>query len=197
MTKKFLLCLIFFSFSPLLIFCLFFIGDAFKNGAVLGESVSLSPKASTTYSSLPLNNKIVLPSIKGEDSTLVIIENYLERYNSPLFDFSEMIVETAEKNNLSPLLIVAIGQQESNLGKNTPPGCYNAWGWGIHAQGTKCYESWPEAIESVTSGIAKSYCAKGYCEDPCVMMQKYTPRSNGSWCAGVKQFLTEMETGDF
>jgi len=29
------------------------------------------------------------------------------------------------------------------------------------------------------------------------MMKKYTPKSNGSWCAGINQFLREMETGDF
>ncbi len=198
MTKKLVLCLIFFLFAPLTIGLVFVLNHNFSGGFVLGDFVSSVQTEPLVYSSNELlDSKVVLSTIKAEDSTLIIIENYLKRYHSPLFPFAQNIVEAAQNAGVDPKLIVAIAQQESNLGKTSPENCFNAWGWGIHAKGTKCYNSWPEAIVSVTNGIAQDYCAKGYCDDPCVMMSKYTPRSNGSWCAGINHFLSDMISGDF
>lgn len=197
MTKKILLCFIFFAFSPVLVFSLIFSQSFLKNGLVLGDSVSGLPDSRVLYASMPSDTGVIVPVIKHDDSTLVIIEKYLSRYSSPLLPFSQLIVSESRRFGVDPRLIVAIAQQESNLGKSSPEGCFNAWGWGIHARGTKCFSDWEKAITSVISGISGNYCKKGYCDDPCVMMKKYTPQSNGSWCAGVNQFLTEMENGDF
>ena len=139
MTKKILLCCIFFLFSPVIIFSVFFFTDYFKSGMVLGQSVSVSPQASNMYSYLFNDSKVFLPSIKGENSVLVIVEKYLERYKSPLLPYALEIVLTAEKYEVDPKLILAIAQQESNLGKNSLADCNNAWGWGIHSKGTKCF----------------------------------------------------------
>ena len=198
MTKKLLLCLIFFIFAPVTLFSVFFLTDTFKMGLVLGDFVSGPSSEGHLYAeSEKPDPKVILPNIKSEYSVFFMIEKYLDHYNSPLLPYTDVIVSSAEKSGVDPKLIVAIAQQESNLGKKSPENCFNAWGWGIHSKGTKCYTGWAEAIESVTSGIGLSYCSKGYCEDPCLMMKKYTPNSNGSWCAGVNQFLTEMELGNF
>lgn len=183
-------------FTPLLLALSFYLFN-FSSPKILGAYTSISPISSKIYASLPQNLGVVASTVRLEKSAPIIIERYLSRYHSPLLPYKDLIVEAAERNNIDPLLIVAIAQQESNLGKKSPDECYNAWGWGIHARGTKCFSNWEEAIESVTAGISKSYCRKGYCDDLCIMMQKYTPGSNGSWCFGVKQFLNEMETGDF
>lgn len=197
MTRKLILCFLFFAISPLaLLFSVYFLGSL-GSGKVLGESISLSPNSGKVLASSGENVGVIAPAIIAKDSAPIIIEKYLRHYESPLLPYCDKILEASEKYGVSPQLIVAIAQQESNLGKKSPENCYNAWGWGIHAQGTKCFSGWEEAVESVTKGIAKDYCAKGYCDDPCVMMGKYTPRSNGSWCAGVNQFLAELETGDF
>lgn len=164
---------------------------------VLGDWTTVPQNSTRIFASLPQNPAVVYSTILQRKSAPIIIERYLKHYNSPLTGFVEKIISSAEKNNVDPFLIVAIAQQESNLGKKSLEGCYNAWGWGIHSKGTKCYESWEEAIESVADGIGKDYCQKGYCDDPCIMMKKYTPRSNGSWCNGVKQFLGEMESGNY
>lgn len=195
MTKKIILCFLFFVISPLVIsFSLYFI--SFQNqGRILGKSTV--DNYSNFYAALPEETGIIAYTLKIEDSTPLIIEKYLKHFNSPLLPYADLIVKSSVKSGVNPKLIVAIAQQESNLGKNSPLDCFNAWGWGIHARGTKCYESWEESIQNVIDGIAKKYCAKGYCDDPCVMMKKYTPNSNGSWCFGVNQFLREMELGDF
>jgi len=163
----------------------------------LGQTSESTSQASKVYAALPEETGAVAFSIKAENSVQIIIENYLRHYKSPLLPFASQIVECSDRNGIDPRLIVAIAQQESNLGKITPPDCFNAWGWGIHARGTKCFLNWPEAIEIVVKGIAEKYCAKGFCENPCIMMTKYTPQSNGSWCFGVNQFLREMELGEF
>lgn len=197
MTKKIALCFLFFVLSPAaLFFSVYFLGQI-NNGNVLGETVSLMPASGRILASSGENENAVALTIISKDSTPIIIKNYLSHFKSPLVYYSDKIIEEAAKYKIAPQLIVAIAQQESNLGKASPEGCFNAWGWGIHARGTTCFANWNEAIEVVTKGIAQKYCAKGYCEDPCVMMQKYTPKSNGSWCAGIKQFLAELEYGEF
>jgi hypothetical protein len=197
MTKKFLLCVLFFGFSPLLLGLSFYLTNLPLPGKVLGEARVSPPAPNYIFTALPEVTGAVAPTIKAADSTPVVIEKYLKRYNSPLLPYSYKIVEAGRKYNVNPRLIVAIAQQESNLGKKSPENCYNAWGWGIHERGTRCFSGWEEAIDTVTRGISNGYCSKGLCDDPCTMMKKYTPKSNGSWCAGVNQFLNEMEFGDF
>lgn len=191
--SRLVLCLFFFLISPVclgLSFWFFNSGDQ----KVLGEKVDFPL---TVMSSSENQYLLMSASVNIQNGSQIMIERYLQRYGSPLLPYSGKIVEEAEKNKIDPYLIVAIAQQESNLGKNSLEGCYNAWGWGIHSRGTLCFDSWEKAIETVSRGIARDYCAKGYCDDPCLMMKKYTPRSNGSWCFGVNQFLSQLRTGDF
>lgn len=206
--KKLLFCVVFFLVTPLFLFLTFFgfsiSSKSSKNiysgyiglgSKVLGLKDDLSENVTKIYASSLENPKLVADNLGIKDARPLIIERYLKKYNSPLLPFAQKILTTADNYKVDPFLLVAIAQQESNLGKKSPENCYNAWGWGIHAKGTKCYQSWEEAIQSVTSGIAKDYCEKGYCDDPCVMMKKYTPVSNGSWCYGVNRFLTDLHTG--
>ncbi|MBU2577235.1 glucosaminidase domain-containing protein [Patescibacteria group bacterium] len=197
MTKKILLCFIFFAVSPFVLGLTLLFSGNFSNGTVLGDSSSSSPQPNKIFAFSGEESGVIAQTIKSSDSTPIIIERYLKRYASPMLPHFETILSAAYRYDVSPQLIVAIAQQESNLGKKSPENCYNAWGWAIHERGTKCFENWDEAIETVARGIAENYCAKGFCDDPCVMMKKYTPKSNGSWCAGVNQFLREMRTGDF
>lgn len=193
---KLLICGIFFCTAPVLVFSLLFLNPSTPKDKILGATVSSSEPANVFLAQNNFGN-VVSSSVLPDNSTPLIIENYLKRYRSPLLSFKDAIILYSEKYNVDPKLIVAIAQQESNLGKTSPEDCYNAWGWGIHAGGTTCFTNWDEAIETVTRGIAKSYCARGLCDDPCEMMKKYTPRSNGSWCFGINHFLEEMETGNF
>jgi len=198
MKRRLLLCLLFFGLSPVILGFTIYLSTfslPFSNrGKILGENVHSPQSANNFYAAFPQETGIVAPTIRAEDSTPLIIENYLRYYQSPLFFYRDKIVKTAQQYGVKPQLIVAIAQQESNLGKKSPEGCFNAWGWGIHENGTLCFKDWNEAIEIVTRGIAREYCAKGLCDDPCLMMKKYAPKSSGSWCAGVNHFLSEMES---
>lgn len=197
MIRKIILCILFFAISPLVLSLSVYFFGFHGQEKVLGDSLVPVSQINKLYVSLPEDAGVIAYTIKSERSVPVIIENYLRRYNSPLLPYSDLIVRASSLNGVDPRLIVAIAQQESNLGKSCPENCFNAWGWGIHSRGTKCFSGWEEAIQGVVKGIAEKYCSKGYCEDPCIMMKKYTPKSNGSWCFGINQFLREMERGEF
>lgn len=150
--------------------------------------------SSQLYAALPENMGEVLGTFDTGDARPIIIKKYLEKYGSPMAPYANLIVETADKYGLDWRLLVAIAQQESNLGKKIPANSYNAWGWGVHSQGTLRFSSWEQAIETVACGIKEKYLDKGY-TTPEAIMSKYTPLSSGSWAFGVNQFIEELETG--
>ena len=136
-------------------------------------------------------------ALASQDARPVLIDKYLARYGSPMEGLGANIVQLSDSHSVDPYLVVAIAQQESNLGKIMPPHCHNAWGWGIHSAGTLCFDSWQEGLNTFISGLANNYHAYGLVS-PEEVMTKYNPTSpNGAWAKGVQQFLTELETGDF
>lgn len=144
------------------------------------------------YASLPSQQSLVTTTITSADARVEIVRQYLEKYKSPLLPHAELLVAVADQYNLDFRLLVAIAQQESNLCKKIPEGTYNCWGWGIHSRGTLGFPDYPVAIHTVAQGLKEDYFDKGY-TTVTQIMSKYTPMSNGSWAAGVNQFLSEME----
>ncbi|MCD6226067.1 hypothetical protein J7J95_03265 [bacterium] len=128
------------------------------------------------------------------DARPILIRQYLEYYHSPLLPYADFIFAVSQMYGLDYRLLVAIAQQESNLCKKIPPESHNCWGWGIHSRGTLKFSSYPEAIEAVARGLKEEYIDKGL-TTPEQIMKKYTPLSNGSWAAGVRQFMEEIEQG--
>ena len=149
------------------------------------------------FAALPRVAFEIKTALATEDARPLVINHYLKSYGSPMEGMGDYIVQTADKYNVDPYLVVAIAQQESNLGKITPPDCYNAWGWGIHTAGTLCFGSWKEGIDTFTSGLSQKYLAYGL-HTPEEIMTKYNPSSpGGAWANGVNQFLTELQTGNW
>lgn len=153
------------------------------------------------YASMPDKvlgtNTFTKSSVKSKNPVPEIVEKYLKKHKSPMADYSDKLIAATQQYNLDPLLLVAIAQCESNLGKKMPSSdCYNPFGWGIHSRGTLCFASWEEGFEKVAKGLAEKYFAKGY-QSPEKIMKKYTPLSlekNGSWAKCVNQSLSQLET---
>ena len=150
------------------------------------------------FVSVPKTKVNYQAKIKLKDARVIILERYLNKYNSPMKKQAPKLaykfVEAADKYHLPFTLLPAIAQCESNLGKYTPPNCYNAWGYGIHSRGTLCFSSWEEGIERVAKGLSQDYIQEGLIK-PEKIMAKYTPLSNGSWAHCVKYFTQELEQG--
>lgn len=176
----------------LVIFSPITIGLCFALLNVNNPSIQKTENPVRIFASLPEEYPSLSITPAVADARVPLIREYLKRFNSPLVPYAEKLVSEAEKNGLDYRLLTAIGRQESNLCKYSPEGTFNCWGWGIHKSGTLGFQSFDEAIEVVSLGIATQYINKGY-KTPEEIMTKYTPHSNGSWARGVTQFMEEIE----
>jgi hypothetical protein len=73
-----------------------------------------------------------------------------------------------------------------------PEGCNNAWGWGIHSEGTLCFDTWEEGIETVSKGLREFYFDLGY-ETVEEIMGKYAHPDSTTWAEGVLLYMAQME----
>ncbi len=146
----------------------------------------------TVLSSEDRDNMDYKGMVLAAEARPLIIKNYLEKYDSPLAPYSDLIFEVSQKYGIDYRLIPAIAQQESNLCKKAPENCFNCWGVGIHSRGRMCFESYPDAIEWFARYLRVEYIDKGM-TTPEEMMPKYCPLSSGSWAFGVNQFMDELK----
>jgi len=161
----------------------------------LSSTSSFLPSTAFLYSNFTDEESVRLgSSVIAADARPLLIKKYLEFYNSPLAPYADLLFSVSQKYGMDYRLLVAIAQQESNLCKKIPENSYNCWGWGIHSRGTLRFSSYPEAIEAVAKGLREDYMGEDL-NTPEEIMEKYTPLSNGSWAAGVRQFMAEIEEG--
>ena len=106
--------------------------------------------------------------------------------------YADFIIQTADKYGLDYRLITAIAQKESGLGRAMPKDCNNAWGWGIHSEGTLCFDTWEEGIEAVSKGLKEYYIDEGYDTVPKIM-KKYAHPSSTTWAEGVENYMSQLE----
>jgi len=139
---------------------------------------------------------VVKTEVVGADARPEIIRRYLAKYKSPLLPYADLIFELSQAYGFDYYWIPAIGQQESNLCKKIPEDSYNCWGYGIHKKGTLRFENYELALRSFAEYLKTVYFDKGL-NTPELIMKKYCPNSNGSWAYGVRQFIEEMEGGEF
>ncbi len=156
--------------------------------------LAVSPSYSI-FSALPQSRGDISASVTGNDARPLIIKNFLGSYSSPLANYSDFFVKTADKYQLDYRLLPSIAMQESNGGKKLPTDSYNAWGYGIYGDQVKRFTTWEEAIDRVGRGLKEDYINQGL-TTPYQIMTKYTPPSlakGGPWAKGVEYFFKEME----
>ena len=134
----------------------------------------------------------ILTEFKTADIRIANLKYFFRKYESVLYDEAEFIVTTADKYKLDYRLIPAIAMQESGLCKNIYEGSHNCWGWGIYGNKVTRFDSYKEAIETISRGLKANYIDKGLVT-PEDIMRKYTPPSAGSWAFGVNFFLKIIE----
>ena len=189
---------------PITVFTLFFTINLYYSLTGLSGShifvrqeISSNKKNSILFAALPKAFFEIKTALAKEDARPLVINKYLAHYKSPMLGMGDYIVKTSDHFGVDPYLIVAIAQQESNLGKLMPPDCHNAWGWGIHTAGTLCFDNWNEGINTFISGLSEKYLAYGL-RTPEQIMTKYNATSpGGAWAKGVNQFLVELQTGSW
>lgn len=159
---------------------------------VKNELATLTVNPYRMYSALPKSVGRITGAIKTGDARPVILAQYLEKHQSPMADYSNLIFEASEKYGLDYRLMVAIAQCESNLCKKSPPGSFNCWGF---ENGATKFLSWEQAFEQVAKTLKERYIDKGLVT-PEQIMPKYAPPSvakGGPWARCVNQFFEELE----
>ncbi len=139
-----------------------------------------------------------IPQVLGfsYDIRVEKIYRYFQKYHSPMTKNSADLVALADQYQVDPFLIVAIGQCETNLGKKSPPDCFNAFGLGIYGDKKLCFDSWPKNLEAMAKTLRTKYLDYGLVT-PEQIMEKYCPTSiekaDGHWAKCVTKFKTEVE----
>ena len=148
------------------VFLIFGVVFAFNRIAIQKYKESPKPYNSKnvfeTESAISLQDQF-LATIQSQDAKSALVERFLKENNSPMVDSTATFIKAAEKYNLDWKLLPAIAFTESTLGKKTPFGTYNAFGWGIidsTAKGTD-FDSWDDAILSVAKGLREDYYNQG------------------------------------
>jgi hypothetical protein len=130
------------------------------------------------------------------DARVLKLEKFLAIHNSPLTEYAEDFVKSADEYELGDnwTLVAAIAGIESTFGKHIPTGSYNAWGWGIPT-GTQSglgFNDWTEGIDTVTKGLSENYIANG-ADTPEKMGPIYAPPSH-TWAGNVRFFMSQIES---
>lgn len=144
-------------------------------------------------SSRPDTNDQIEEQVDIADSRIANLKRFLRRYNSPLYEHAEYIVQTADKNNMDYRLLPAIAMQESGLCAKIPANSHNCWGWGIYGNTITKFADYEEAIDTVSRGLKKNYIDHGLVTATQIM-SKYNPGSpGGSWANSVNGFIQALE----
>lgn len=131
--------------------------------------------------------------VQLSDGRAANLKHFFRKYNSPLYDHADFIVKTADKYQMDYRLLPAIAMQESGLCRVIPHDSHNCWGWGIYGTTVTRFDSYEEAIDTVSRGIRKNYLDKGL-TTATQIMQKYTPSSpDGHWAKAVNSFMKILE----
>ena len=104
-----------------------------------------------------------LAYVEGGNSKGALVNKFLSENNSPMTKSSGTFIKAAEKYSLDWRLLPAIAFTESTLGKKTPFGTFNAFGWGVVDNTVKGadFDSWDDAIFKVAKGLRDDYYNQG------------------------------------
>jgi hypothetical protein len=116
----------------------------------------------------------------------MVLQRFLAKYNSPLQYHAQDFVDTAEKYDLDWRLVASISGVESTFGKHIPGG-YNGWGWG--GSNLIMFDSWSDAIETISSTLKRKYVDKGL-KDPYQMNRIYA--ASPTWGTRVDYFMRQI-----
>lgn len=126
-----------------------------------------------------------------EDNRVVILRNFLAQYDSPLTEYADVFVETADKYQLDWKFVAAISGVESTFGKHIPYNSYNGWGWGVYGTNVHRFESWEDGIETVSKGLRENYMNKWGATDVYSVGKIYA--ASPAWAGNVTLYMNRID----
>lgn len=193
-SKKIILALLYFTSIPIFLFLLVLTALFVRQASTHDTKGLLSFQSQAPkYQAVPQESSNSNVIVKPDDARVKSLEDFFKRYNSPLFNHAQTIVDEADKHQLDYRLIPAIAMQESTLCKKIIKNSHNCWGFGIYDNKITRFDNYDDAIKTVTATLAKQYVAKGL-SSPDDIMKKYTPSSDGSWADAVNLVMSNLQS---
>jgi len=113
--------------------------------------------------------------IVSADSRTELLRQFFVRYHSPLEPYAAEFVKKAQEYQLDFRLLPAIAMQETNLCLKSQPDSYNCWGFGVYGGKYMYFDSYPQAIDTITKALALRYRNTHGLVTPDEIQQMYTP----------------------
>lgn len=157
------------------------------NTAVLGDLTVFQNQKNDT-AKYQMVDQIESKKVNREE----VLENFFDKYDSPLKEHSETFVEVADLYGIDFRILPAISCIESSCGKFMPSNSFNAFGWGVYGNSAIRFESYDDAIFTVGEGLNKNYFEKGL-DTLEEIAPVYTPPQHVHWLGSVKYFVNEMD----
>ncbi len=167
---------------------------ALTTAPVLASTSSAPQTLSQPNQNLPTNPKETekvwvidgVVTTEQMDERELILTQFLQRRGSPLAAYAKEFVEVADKFDLDYRFLPAISCLESSCGLFQPANSHNPFGWGPHIR----FNSWPQAFETVASGIRTRYVRVGKVT-PAAVGPTYA--SSPTWATRVTSFMLQIE----
>ncbi|MCL5746956.1 MAG: hypothetical protein M1277_01570 [Patescibacteria group bacterium] len=115
---------------------------------------------SSMAASAVLENSIPTKQLISKNYRAAILKKFLESYNSPLADYSQTFINEAKANNIDWRMLPAIAGVESTFGQQVTTNSHNAWGWGIYGNNIIYFNSYNEAIKTISKSLRQNYMDK-------------------------------------
>lgn len=190
--RKLLLLISFFSLTPifLLVTSIMLLSLSFQQKSG-GKTLSLlysTPSSTIAYAALP-TNLTMEADIQGSDARLGKVLAFLESYNSPLTPYAATIVNDADKYGIDYRLLPAIGAQESGIcTKGSSARWKNCWGWGVYNHKVTSFESYEDAIDTISRYFAKK--KENGIDTLDAIGDIYNPSNYHDWKGNVNSFMS-------
>lgn len=166
----------------LLILAFFLIALNFSDQLQSRDAVALIKTDPTLQSDVEIKSSKL-------DKEADILAQYLALHNSPLQYSAQDFVDAAKIYGLDWKLVASIAGVESTFGKFIPGG-YNGWGWGVYGTQAIYFNSWRDAIFTISKGLKEDYISRGLV-DPYDINKRYA--ASPSWGSKVTYFMNDLE----
>lgn len=187
-STKFILIGIYLSSIPLFIvfLVLFSLSIKYQNNGYVSRQ-----EHKPQFQALPNDTSQSSVAVSPSDARVQALDDFFEKYDSPLYGHAQTIVSEADKHNIDYRLLPAIAMQESTLCKRVIKNSHNCWGFGIYGGKVTRFASFDDAITTITSTLAKKYVQKGLV-NPHDIVKLYTPSDTGKWPQVVSLIMQKL-----
>lgn len=187
--RKIILLLSFFTITPFTLLLSAFIFTYHSSPSNLSRTLPLTNDVA--YAAIPTSQNVLGASIDGEDKRLGILTDFFSSYNSKLTPYASLIIQKADEYGIDYRLLPAIAMQESILCKREIANTHNCWGWGIYGKHVKSFDSYEEAIDTISQYFATK--KENGIETLDEIGKLYNPGNVNNWKENVALIMSHLQ----